>query len=72
MMENNIPEVSRQLYSVLKEIYDNADFIQAVFVYAETEEDQQTVLDFIESGDDVDVETISVLAMDLSDAREQN
>ena len=70
-MENNIPIVSKKLYSALKNVYDNPDFIKAIFVYAEVEEDRQTILDFIDRGNDVDVETISVLAMDLSDAREK-
>ena len=63
-------ELAIKLGRKLKEIYDNDDFILAVLTYADNDEDRQTVLDFIEAGDDVDDETVSVLAMDLSDARE--
>lgn len=68
MMENN--ELAIKLGKKLKEIYDNDSFIIEVLTYANNPEDQQTILDFIETGEDVTDETISVLAMDLADARE--
>lgn len=67
-MENN--ELTIKLGKKLKEVYDNDDFILAVLAEATNPEDQQTILDFIETGEDVTDETISVLAMDLADARE--
>lgn len=66
-MENN--ELAIKLGKKLKEIYDNEAFIIEVLAYADNSEDQQTILDFIETGEDVTDETISVLAMDLADAR---
>lgn len=68
MMENN--ELTIKLGKKLKEVYDNDDFILAVLAEATNPEDQKTILDFIETGEDVTDETISVLAMDLADARE--
>lgn len=68
MMENN--ELTIKLGKKLKEVYDNDDFILAVLAEATNPEDQLTILDFIETGEDVTDETISVLAMDLADARE--
>lgn len=68
MMENN--ELTIKLGKKLKEVYDNDDFILAVLAEATNPKDQQTILDFIETGEDVTDETISVLAMDLADARE--
>lgn len=53
----------------LKSIYDNKEFIIEVLSNADNPEDQQTIIDFIDAGEDVDDETISVLAMDLADAR---
>lgn len=67
-MENN--ELTIKLGKKLKEVYDNDDFILAVLAEATNPEDQLTILDFIETGEDVTDETISVLAMDLADARE--
>lgn len=67
-MENN--ELAIKLGKKIKEIYDNEAFIIEVLTYANNPDDQQTILDFIETGEDVTDETISVLAMDLADARE--
>lgn len=67
-MQNN--ELAVKLGKKLKEIYDNDAFIIEVMSNVTHPEDQQKVLDFIEAGDDVDDETVSVLAMDLADERE--
>lgn len=55
----------------LKKIYDNDNFIIEVLSNADNPEDQKTIIDFIDAGEDVDDETVSVLAMDLADAREK-
>ncbi len=55
----------------LKEIYNNNDFVSTILTYADNEEMQQAILDFIEAGEDVSEETISVLAMDLADKQEE-
>lgn len=55
----------------LKRIYDNDNFIIEVLSNADNPEDQKTIIDFIDAGEDVDDETVSVLAMDLADAREK-
>lgn len=62
-------ELAVVLGKKLKSIYDNKEFIIEVLSYADNQEDQQTIIDFIDAGEDVDDETISVLAMDLADAR---
>lgn len=55
----------------LKEIYDKDDFIIGVLSYViDDDGDCQKIIDFIDAGVDVDDETITVLAMDLCDARE--
>lgn len=55
----------------LKKIYDNNNFIIEVLTYADNPEDQKTIIDFIDAGEDVDDETVSVLVMNLADAREK-
>jgi len=62
-------ELAVKLGKKLKEIYDNDNFIIEVLSYADNPVDQQIILDFIENGEDVDDETISVLAMELADKR---
>ena len=57
----------------LKTICDDDDFIVGVLSdVCDSEEDQRALMDFIEAGDDVNEETISVLAMELGDARESS
>lgn len=62
-------ELAVVLGKKLKSIYDNKEFIIEVLSNADNPEDQQTIIDFIDAGEDVGDETISVLAMDLADAR---
>lgn len=62
-----------KLVKKLREVYDNDNFIIGVLSDVwYSPEDQQTVIDFIDAGVDVDDETVCVLAMDLGDAREQS
>jgi hypothetical protein len=68
-MEITMDDLAINLGKKLKEIYDNDNFIIAVLSYADNPEEQRTIIDFIDAGEDVDDETISVLAMDLADAR---
>lgn len=60
-----------ELGKELKKIWDDRDFILSVMADVwYSPEDQRVLLDFIRKGDDVDVETITVLALELGDARE--
>lgn len=69
-MKNNIISVTtNKLLEKLREIYDDDEFVMGVLTYADNEEDQQTIIQFIEKGEDVDDETVTVLAMELSDMR---
>lgn len=64
-------ELQIKLVKKLRQVYDDDNFVLGVLCDVwESPEDQQTVIDFIDAGDDVDDETVSVLAMDLGDARE--
>lgn len=61
-----------KLVNKLRTVYDNDNFILGVLCDVwESPEDQQTVINFIDAGDDVDMETVCVLAMNLGDAREE-
>lgn len=53
----------------LREIYDSKDFVAGVLAFASNEEDQQAILEFIKNGDDVDDETVTVLAIELNRRR---
>lgn len=62
-----------KLVKKLRTVFDNDNFILGVICDVwESPEDQKTVIDFIDAGNDVDMETVCVLAMDLRDARNVN
>ena len=68
---NEYPPVTLEMVKKLREVYDNDNFIIAVYADVhDREADQQKIIDFINAGDDVDHETVSVLAMDLADLRD--
>lgn len=55
----------------LKTICNDDDFVVGVLSDVwDSEEDQRALMDFIEAGEDVNEETVSVLAMELGDTRE--
>lgn len=63
-------ELAVELGKKLKNVYDNKNFIIAVLSYADNEEDQKSIMDFIDNGVDVTDETILVYAMGLADIRD--
>lgn len=59
-------EITNALTKKLREIWDHDDFVEGVLAFADNDEDRQAVLDFIEAGDDVTTDTISLCALDLN------
>ena len=51
-------------------IWDDREFIISMLSIAEHDDDKRTIIEFIDAGIDVDVETVSVLALDLADERD--
>lgn len=66
-MINNDSTNTQLLIKKLREISDDPDFINGILVYVDNDADRKKILDFIEAGDDVDVETVTILALDLND-----
>ena len=62
-------ELDLELIRRLKEINPKKDFILAVMSDAISQEERKKVLDFIETGDDVDRETVAVLAICIANDR---
>ena len=56
--------------AVLIDIWDDRDFIISMLSIAEHDDDKRTIIEFIDAGIDVDVETVSVLPLDLADERD--
>ena len=46
------------------------EFIISMLSIAEHDDDKRTIIEFIDAGIDVDVDTVSVLALDLADERD--
>ena len=55
----------------LKRIFDDKEFIMGMLVFAYDDEDRQFLIDYIDAGDDVNIETVSVLALNLCDRRDE-
>lgn len=63
--------ITKNLIIKLRELFDDNDFINGILVYADNIEDRKAILDFINEGKDVDVETVTVLALELNDNRNE-
>lgn len=62
--------VRRRLFERLKEIENDRDFVIGVMSSAKTEEIASTILDYIENGKDVTLESIILLSLELGIANE--
>ena len=54
---------------MLKKISTDEEFILGTIVYAENEEEQQQIIDYIETGKDVSYENIVLLSLYLENKR---
>ena len=70
-MNANSPLIESQLSARLKRIFDDKEFIMGMLVFAYDDEDRQFLIDYIDAGDDVNIETVSVLALNLCDRRDE-
>lgn len=61
--------ITEKLVSELRKLFDDDEFIAGILVYADAEADQKSILEFIQKGEDVTVETVTVLALELDEAR---
>lgn len=62
--------VQARLEEKLKEIKDSNQFIIGVLSYADTDENMQLILDFIDKNPDCTEQDISMFAFELYDMRE--
>ena len=65
----HISEIEIEFASKLAEIWDDREFIIGMLSIVEHNDDMSRIIDFIDAGVDVDVETVIVLALDLADER---
>ena len=65
----HISETAVEFVSKLIAIFDDKEFIASMIAIAEYDDDKRKIIEFIDAGIDVDVETVAVLALDLADER---
>lgn len=58
-------KIKRKLFDTLKSYYPDKDFVGGVISNTQTDADRQTIIDYIENGEDVSVENIILLSLDL-------
>jgi hypothetical protein len=63
--------VKRQLFEKLKGFYPDRDFVLGTISNAKTEENYQQIIDFIDKGEGVTVESIIALSLLLDDITEK-
>lgn len=63
--------VKRQLFDKLKEFYPDRDFVLGVISNAQTEENYQRIIDFMDKGEGVTVDSILALSLLLDDITEK-
>lgn len=63
--------IKRQLFEKLREFYNDRDFVLGVMSNVDTDENYQKIIDFIDAGESVSVESIIALSVLLDDAAEK-
>lgn len=64
-------ELDLELIQQLRKINPKDDFLLGVMTCAISQPERKKVLDFIKAGDDVDQETVLVLAIRIDEARNE-
>lgn len=69
-MVNKVSKTTINLVEKLRNIFDDHEFVLGILAFVDTESDRKTLLDFINTGKDVDIETVTILALELNDNHE--
>ena len=64
-------EIKRKLFDKLKAYYPDKDFVVGVISNTKHDEDRQTIIEFIDKGEEVSVESIILLSLHLNNKRTQ-
>lgn len=64
--------IKRQLFEKLRGFYNDRDFVVGVMSNVDTEENYQRIIDFIDTGESVSIESIIALSVLLNDAAEKD
>lgn len=69
---SKLSETSLKLIKKLEELWNDREFVIGIMSDAVTEEERAEVLRFMETYDDVNVETVTVFAIRLAQRRDQS
>ena len=64
-----ITPTEKQLISMLKEIWNDKDFVIGIITDLETDEERQVVIDYIKNADDVTPEDLVLLSLHIDTER---
>lgn len=67
----NSPVIEKEFKQRLKTVCSDEEFIMGMLVYAYDDEDRQFLINYIDAGDDVNLETVTVIASNLCDLRDE-
>ena len=65
----NAMDIKRELFNKLNSFYHDKDFVLGVMSNAKHDDDRETILQFMENGEDVTVESIILLSLHLNNER---
>lgn len=66
-MENK--EIKRKLFDKLKDFYNDKDFVGGVISNTKTDEERQVIIDYIDKGENVTIDKITLLGLSLKRKR---
>lgn len=61
--------IKRKLFDKLREYHNNKDFVCGVVSSTKNDEDRQTIINYIDDGEDVTIENIILLSLHLKNER---
>ena len=69
-MNEEVSPTAKALFEKLRAFYNNRDFVLGVMCNAPHEDDMKTILEYIEKGEDVTIESLILLSLELGNKRD--
>lgn len=70
-MQNNSRTLETELIKRLKKVFNDKEFVMGMLVFVYDDKDRQLLIDYIDKGEDVTVESVSAIALNLCDLRDE-
>lgn len=69
-MNEDVSPTAKALFEKLRAFCNNRDFVLGVMCNAPHEDDMKTILEYIEKGEDVTIESLILLSLELGNKRD--